>query len=251
MFAVKPEIIIKREDKMSDIISVKNLSKSYGSHQVLSNVSFDFEGGQIIGLLGPNGSGKTSLIKILTGLIHDYEGDVRIDGDEPGVVTKAKVAYLPERTYLADWMRSIDAIDFMADFYKDFDREKALKMLEAFQLPLKQKIKTMSKGMQEKLQLLLVLSRNAKLYVLDEPLGGVDPAARAFILDTIMKNHPEGSTILISTHLIYDVEKIFNSVLMIGRGQVLVKGKVDEITADGKTIEDLFKEVFGYAWQVN
>lgn len=236
---------------MSDIISVKNLSKAYGSHQVLSNVSFDFEGGQIIGLLGPNGSGKTSLIKILTGLIHDYEGDVRIDGDEPGVVTKAKVAYLPERTYLADWMRSIDAINFMADFYKDFDREKALRMLETFQLPLKQKIKTMSKGMQEKLQLLLVLSRNAKLYVLDEPLGGVDPAARAFILDTIMKNHPEGSTILISTHLIYDVEKIFNSVLMIGRGQVLVKGKVDEITADGKTIEDLFKEVFGYAWQVN
>ncbi len=236
---------------MSDIISVKNLSKAYGSHQVLSNVSFDFEGGQIIGLLGPNGSGKTSLIKILTGLIHDYEGDVRIDGDKPGVVTKAKVAYLPERTYLADWMRSIDAINFMADFYKDFDREKAVRMLETFQLPLKQKIKTMSKGMQEKLQLLLVLSRNAKLYVLDEPLGGVDPAARAFILDTIMKNHPEGSTILISTHLIYDVEKIFNSVLMIGRGQVLVKGKVDEITADGKTIEDLFKEVFGYAWQVN
>ncbi len=236
---------------MSDIMSVKNLSKAYGSHQVLSNVSFDFEGGQIIGLLGPNGSGKTSLIKILTGLIHDYEGDVRIDGDKPGVVTKAKVAYLPERTYLADWMRSIDAINFMADFYKDFDREKAVRMLETFQLPLKQKIKTMSKGMQEKLQLLLVLSRNAKLYVLDEPLGGVDPAARAFILDTIMKNHPEGSTILISTHLIYDVEKIFNSVLMIGRGQVLVKGKVDEITADGKTIEDLFKEVFGYAWQVN
>ena len=236
---------------MSDIISVKNLSKSYGSHQVLSNVSFDFEGGQIIGLLGPNGSGKTSLIKILTGLIHDYEGDVRIDGDEPGVVTKAKVAYLPERTYLAEWMRSIDAINFMADFYKDFDKEKSLRMLEAFQLPLKQKIKTMSKGMQEKLQLLLVLSRNAKLYVLDEPLGGVDPAARAFILDTIMKNHPEGSTILISTHLIYDVEKIFNSVLMIGRGQVLVKGKVEEIVASGKTIEDLFKEVFGCAWQVN
>ncbi len=236
---------------MSDIISVKNLSKSYGSHQVLSDVSFDFEGGQIIGLLGPNGSGKTSLIKILTGLIHDYEGDVRIDGDEPGVVTKAKVAYLPERTYLADWMRSIDAINFMADFYKDFDKEKALRMLETFQLPLKQKIKTMSKGMQEKLQLLLVLSRNAKLYVLDEPLGGVDPAARAFILDTIMKNHPEGSTILISTHLIYDVEKIFNSVLMIGRGQVLVKGKVEDIVASGKTIEDLFKEVFGYAWQVN
>ena len=236
---------------MSEIISVNNLSKSYGSHQVLKDLSFSFEGGQIIGLLGPNGSGKTSLIKILTGLIHDYEGDVRIDGDKPGVVTKAKVAYLPERTYLADWLRAIDAINFMADFYKDFDRDKAVRMLETFQLPLKQKIKTMSKGLQEKLQLLLVLSRNAKLYGLDEPLGGVDPAARAFILDTIMKNHPEGSTILISTHLIYDVEKIFNSVLMIGRGQVLVKAKVDDITASGRTIEDLFKEVFANAWQVN
>ena len=124
-------------------------------------------------------------------------------------------------------------------------------MLDSFQLPPKQKIKTMSKGMQEKLQLLLVMCRNAKLYVLDEPLGGVDPAARAFILDTIMKNHPEGSTVLISTHLIYDVERIFNSVLMIGRGQVLVKSRVEDITGAGKTIEDLFKEVFGYAWQVN
>ncbi len=236
---------------MSEIISVNNLSKSYGSHQVLSGVSFGFEGGQIIGLLGPNGSGKTSLIKILTGLIHDYSGQVLIDGDAPGAVTKAKVAYLPEKTYLADWMRSVDAINFMADFYKDFDKEKALRMLDTFSLPPKQKIKTMSKGMQEKLQLLLVMCRNAKLYVLDEPLGGVDPAARAFILDTIMKNHPEGSTVLISTHLIYDVEKIFDSVLMIGGGKVLVKSKVEDITSAGKTIEDLFKEVFGYAWQVN
>ena len=236
---------------MTDIISVKNLSKSYGSHQVLSDVSFSFEGGQIIGLLGPNGSGKTSLIKILTGLIHDYSGEVLIDGNKPGKVSKAEVAYLPEKTYLADWMRSIDAIEYMADFYADFDKEKALRMLEGFQLPPKQKIKTMSKGMQEKLQLLLVMSRNAKLYVLDEPLGGVDPAARESILDTIMMNHPEGSTVLISTHLIYDVEKIFNSVLMIGRGQVLVKAKTEEITASGKTIEELFKEVFGHAWQVN
>lgn len=236
---------------MSDIISVNKLSKSYGSHQVLKDLSFSFEGGQIIGLLGPNGSGKTSLLKILTGLIHDYSGEVLIDGDAPGVVTKAKVAYLPEKTYLADWMRCVDAIEFMADFYKDFDKEKAYGMLDVFNLPPKQKIKTMSKGMQEKLQLLLVMCRNAKLYVLDEPLGGVDPAARAFILDTIMKNHPEGSTILISTHLIYDVEKIFNSVLMIGRGQVLVKAKVEDITAAGKTIEDLFKEVFANAWQVD
>lgn len=236
---------------MSDIISVNNLSKSYGSHQVLSNVSFSFEGDQIIGLLGPNGSGKTSLIKILTGLIHDYSGEVLIDGIKPGPVTKAMVAYLPEKTYLADWMRCIDAIEYMADFYADFDKEKAIDMMNRFQLPAKQKIKTMSKGMQEKLQLLLVMCRNAKLYVLDEPLGGVDPAARAFILDTIMKNHPEGSTVLLSTHLIYDVEDIFNSVLMIGHGQVLVKAKTEEITAQGKTIEDLFKEVFGYAWQVD
>ena len=214
-------------------------------------MSFSFEGGQIIGLLGPNGSGKTSLIKILTGLIHDYSGEVLIDGNKPGKVSKAEVAYLPEKTYLADWMRSIDAIEYMADFYADFDKEKALRMLEGFQLPPKQKIKTMSKGMQEKLQLLLVMSRNAKLYVLDEPLGGVDPAAREFILDTIMMNHPEGSTVLISTHLIYDVEKIFNSVLMIGRGSGARQGKD---RGDNRVRQDhrgAFKEVFGHAWQVN
>lgn len=237
--------------KLSEIITVNNLSKSYGSHQVLKNISFSFEAGQIIGLLGPNGSGKTSLIKILTGLIHDYQGQVLIGGRKIGPETKARVAYLPEKTYLADWMRCIDAIDYMADFYPDFNKEKALKMMETFNLPLKQKTKTMSKGMQEKLQLLLVMCRNADLYVLDEPLGGVDPAARAFILDTIMKNHSEGSTILLSTHLIYDVEDIFNSVLMIGKGKVLVKAKTEDILASGRTVEDLFKEVYGNAWQVD
>ncbi len=236
---------------MSDIITVKNLSKSYGSHQVLKNVSFSFEENQIIGLLGPNGSGKTSLIKILTGLIHDYHGEVLIDGMAPGKKTKEIVAYLPEKTYLPDWMRCIDAIDYISDFYADFDKEKALKMAETFNLPLKQKIKTMSKGMQEKLQLLIVMCRNAKLYVLDEPLGGVDPAARDFILNTIMKNIPEGSTVLLSTHLIYDVEDIFNSVLMIGQGKVLVKARTEQITESGRTIEQLFKEVFGNAWQVD
>ena len=233
---------------MSEIISVNNLSKSSGSHQVLSGVSFGFEGGQIIGLLGPNGSGKTSLIKILTGLIHDYSGQVLIDGDAPGAVAKAKVAYLPEKTYLADWMRSVDAINFMADFYKDFDKEKALRMLDTFSLPPKQKIKTMSKGMQEKLQLLLVMCRNAQLYILDEPMGGVDPAARDFILETILKNRPEGSTILMSTHLIQDVEEIFDSILMIGRGSVLMKDTVANITQSGKTINDIFKEVFSVDW---
>lgn len=236
---------------MSKIISVNNLSKSYGSNHVLTNVSFDFEPGQIIGLLGPNGSGKTSLIKILTGLIHDYSGEVLIDGEAPGVKSKAQVAYLPEATYLADWMRSIDAINYMADFYADFDKPKAMQMLHDFNLAEKQKIKTMSKGMKEKLQLLLVMCRRAKLYVLDEPMGGVDPAARAFILETIMKNHAEGSTVLLSTHLIGDIESVMDSVIMIGKGQVLLKGTVQEVTGGGKTIEDLFKEVFHYAWQID
>ncbi|MBQ7543192.1 MAG: ABC transporter ATP-binding protein [Clostridia bacterium] len=233
------------------LIEVEHLSKSYGSHVVLDDISFAFEGGQIIGLLGPNGSGKTSLIKILVGLIKDYSGGAYIDGHSADPHTKAMVAYLPEKTYLPDWMRCVDAIEFFADFYADFDKDKAYRMLERFELPPKQTIKSMSKGMQEKLQLLLVMCRNAKLYILDEPLGGVDPAARAFILDTIMRNHPEGSTILLSTHLIHDVQEIFDSVLMIGRGKVLVKARVDELCVDGRTIEDVFKEVYHYAWQVN
>lgn len=236
---------------MSEIISVTSLDKSYGSHKVLTNATFAFEEGQIIGLLGPNGSGKTTLIKILTGLINDYSGRVLIDGDAPGVITKAKTAYLPEQTYLPDWARPVDSIGLMADFYKDFDREKAFRMLDSFGLPRKQRIKTMSKGMREKLQLLLVMCRNAKLYVLDEPLSGVDPSAREFILDTIMKNHPAGSTMLLSTHLIRDVEEIFDSVLMIGSGRILVKADVADIRKSGKTVEGLFKEVFGSAWQVD
>ena len=233
---------------MADIISVKNLSKSYGNHLVLDNVSFDFADGQIIGLLGPNGSGKTSLIKILTGLINDYKGDVFIDGNRPGKESKAAVAYLPEKTYLASWMTTKDAVEYIADFYDDFDKEKAYKMIDTFRLPVKQKVKTMSKGMQEKLQLVLVMCRNARLYVLDEPMGGVDPAARDFILETILKNRPEGSTILMSTHLIQDVEEIFDSILMIGRGQVLIKDSVENILSGGKTINGIFKEVFSVEW---
>jgi len=176
---------------MADIISVKNLSKSYGNHLVLDNVSFDFAEGQIIGLLGPNGSGKTSLIKILTGLINDYKGDVLIDGNRPGKESKAAVAYLPEKTYLASWMTTKDAVEYIADFYDDFDKEKAYKMIDTFRLPVKQKVKTMSKGMQEKLQLVLVMCRNARLYILDEPMGGVDPAARDLFLKQFLKTDPK------------------------------------------------------------
>lgn len=233
------------------IIDVKNLYKSYGKNQVLDGVSVSLKPGQIIGLLGPNGCGKTSLIKILTGLINDYSGDVKVGGNKPGVESKSIVAYLPEKTYLADWMRPIDAIDYFADFFADFDKQKALDMMRQFNLPMKQKAKTMSKGMQEKLQLLLVMSRNAKLYILDEPLGGVDPAARSFILDTIMNNYSKNSTVLLSTHLIHDVEHIFDHVVMIGKGHLLFEDDTKNIKAQGMTVEDKFKEVFHYAWEVN
>ena len=237
---------------MGDIIlTMKGIDKSFPGVHALDHVDLEIRKGEVLALMGENGAGKSTLMKILTGLIHDYKGSVLINDNTPGYKTKAVTAYLPEQTFIHDWMRNIDAVDYFNDFFKDFDKAKAMEMLNRFSLPEKQKCKTMSKGMQEKLLLSLTMARNAELYILDEPMGGVDPAARAFILDTIMKNHPEGSTILISTHLIYDVEKIFNSVLMIGRGQVLVKARVEDITAAGKTIEDLFKEGFANAWQVN
>ncbi len=235
---------------MSEIIQIKNLTKSYGTNRVLNNVSFGLEEGNIIGLLGPNGSGKTSLIKILTGLINDYKGEVLVDGNRPGAKSKSIVAYLPEKTYLANWMTADDAIKYIADFYDDFDLDKAMKMLDTFQLPHKQKAKTMSKGQQEKLQLILVMCRNAKIYILDEPMGGVDPAARDFILSSIIKNRPEGSTLMMSTHLIHDIEGVLDSIIMIGRGKLLMQDSVANIKASGRTVNELFKEVFAGDWQI-
>ncbi len=243
---IKPETGSKPKDS---IISVRNLSKSYGSKKVLDGVSFDLERGHIIGLLGPNGSGKTSLIKIFTGLINDYTGDVFIDGHRPGVITKAKVAYLPEKTYLASYMTVDDSINYIADFYDDFDKKKAMKMVDVFQLPHKQKVKTMSKGQQEKIQLLLVMCRNAEIYILDEPMGGVDPAARDFILQAILQNRPEGSTILMSTHLIHDIEPVLDSIIMIGHGALLKQDTTANLTAKGQTINEIFKEVFRNDWE--
>ena len=228
------------------LLKVRDLKKSYGDHAVLKGVSYDIEQGKIVGLLGPNGCGKTSMIKSIVGLINDYEGKILINGKAPGVESKKIIAYLPEKNYLPNWMTPKSAIKYMADFYDNFDMQKALDMAARFELPMKQKIKTMSKGQQEKLQLLLVRSRKADLYILDEPLGGVDLVSREFILDTIMKNHAENSTILLSTHLIYDIEKVLDRVLMVKDGKLLVNTDVSKITADGKTVEDLFREVFSY-----
>ena len=226
------------------LLQVKDLKKSYGDQQVLNGISFKINPGMIVGLLGPNGCGKTSMIKSIVGLINDYEGDILIEGKKPGVESKKAIAYLPEKNYLPAWMTPKSAIKYMSDFYDNFNKDKAYEMLRAFDLPEKQKIKTMSKGMQEKVQLLLVMSREAKLYILDEPLGGVDPVARDFIMETIMKNRFANSSILLSTHLIYDIEGILDRVLMIKGGNLEVDTDVKNVIDHQLTVEDLFKEVF-------
>lgn len=233
---------------MSAIIKAQGLKKSYGKKVVLDDVTFEIEEGSIVGLLGPNGCGKTTLIKILTGLIKDHTGMVKIANEEPGAYTKSIVAFLPDKSYLPDWMKPTDAIQYFADFYSDFDKEKAQRMVVDFGLDPNQKLKTMSKGQQEKLNLILVMCRQAKLYILDEPLGGLDPAARSAILDLIMDNYAQNATVLLSTHLINDVERIFDRVLMISGGKVIVNSHVNEIREKGQTVEEVFKEVFSYAW---
>ncbi len=227
------------------MIEINSLEKKYGSKKVLDNITLTFESGTIVGLLGPNGCGKTSLIKIIAGLIKDYKGEVSIDGNEPGEYTKAIISYLPEKTYLQDNYKAKEALDFFEDFYSDFDRKKAEGMFSQFKLDPEQKIKSMSKGMQEKVQLILVMSRKAKVYLLDEPLGGLDPASRKAMLDIILNNYSEDATVIISTHLINDVERIFDRVIMLGNSKILVDDTVDNIRQkNGKSVVELFEEVF-------
>lgn len=230
---------------MSELVRCLNLSKSYGKKEALCGLDLTLESGKIIGLLGPNGSGKTTFIKILCGLLTQTKGEVFIDGNSVGPETKAIVSYLPERTYIPDWMRVNDILDFFCDFYEDFRRDVAEDMLARLSIGLKDRFKTMSKGTKEKLQLILVMSRNAKLYLLDEPIAGVDPAARDYILDTIITNYNPEASIIISTHLIQDIERILDDVIMIQYGHLKLHATADSIREEkGMSVDELFREVF-------
>lgn len=230
---------------MSVLFQCKGLTKKYGSFKALNNLSLEIESGQIIGLLGPNGSGKTTLIKLANGLLTPTEGEIIIKGNRIGKETKKIVSYLPERTYLNNWMKVKDMITYFEDFYEDFDRNKAYDMLGKLNINKNDKLKTMSKGTKEKVQLILVMSRNADLYFLDEPIGGVDPAARDYILSTIISNYNPQASVIISTHLISDIENILDDVVMIKNGELVMHKSVDEIREEyGKSVDEVFREVF-------
>lgn len=226
-------------------IACYGLTKAYPGAFALNGIDLELPRGKIIGLLGPNGSGKSTLVKILAGLLQPTSGTVLVDGLTPGADTKSYVSYLPERTYFHPGMRVSDCVRMFADFYADFDRNRALGMLSVLGVPYTAKLKTLSKGTREKVQLVLVMSRRARVYLLDEPIGGVDPAARDYILHTIVTNRDPEATIVLSTHLIRDVEDILDGFVFLGGGQVIVSGDAAQVRAEhGKTLDEMFREVF-------
>ncbi|MBQ3755595.1 MAG: ABC transporter ATP-binding protein [Oscillospiraceae bacterium] len=227
------------------ILECADLSKRFGSVQALDNVNLTIEPGRVVGLLGPNGSGKTTLLKLANGLLTPTGGEILIDGDAPGKVTRSVVSYLPDKPYLADWMKVRQLLDFFEDFYDDFDRDRAMEMLLRLNIGEDMRIKEMSKGTREKTQLILVMSRKAKLYLLDEPIGGVDPAMRDYILDTIIRNYNPDAAVVISTHLIADVEQVLDDVIFIDKGRIVLQSSVDDIREErGMSVDQYFREVF-------
>jgi len=230
---------------MTPILETKGLSKSYFRKQALDGLDISLNPGRIVGLLGPNGSGKTTLLKLANGLLVPSGGEILVDGKAPGIESKKIVSYLPEKTYLNNWMKVSDIIAFFRDFYGDFKEDRALDMLKKLGIEPSDRLKTMSKGTKEKVQLILVMSRDARLYLLDEPIGGVDPAARDYILHTILTNYNENATVVISTHLISDIEQVLDDVIFISRGKVVLSSSVDEIREQHqKSVDALFREVF-------
>jgi ABC transporter related len=227
------------------LLTCHNLYKSYGKTLVLNDINLEIPAGKIIGLLGPNGSGKTTLIKLINGLLLPNNGEILVKGEKIGIHSKKIISYLPERTYLDFNMKVDELIQYFSDFYDDFDKEKAYQLLERLNINAKDKLTSMSKGMKEKVQLVLVMSRKADLYILDEPIGGADPATRDYILDTILTNFNKDASIIISTHLISDIEKILDEVVFIKNGQIYLTGDADKLRAEkGKSIDEIFREEF-------
>lgn len=230
---------------MASILECKGLYKDYGRTPALMDVDLSVEAGGIVGLLGPNGSGKSTLIKLAMGMLQPTKGEILVDGKRPCPATKAVTAYLPDKDFLTGWMRVDQALSYSEDFFADFNRKKAEEMLTRLGIGLKQRVRTLSKGNREKLCLILTMAREAKLYILDEPIAGVDPAAREFILETVMKNKPEDATIFLCTHLIADIEPILTHAIFLNRGQIALSGEVETLKQqNGKTLDGLFREVF-------
>ena len=230
---------------MDNILNISGLNKRYGKTHALKDINLEIPRGKIVGILGPNGSGKTTLMKTIMGLISDYQGDVRIAGLPPGPAANAHISYLPDRGHIPTWYTVDRAVAFFKDFYKDFDAALAQEMLSSMKIPTDKKIKALSRGTREKVQLALVMSRRAALYVLDEPLGAVDPASREFIVETILKNFPEDASILLSTHIIGDIEPVLDVAVFLKEGEIVMQDEVDNIReAQGASLDGLFREVF-------